>query len=186
MANEENQMDKETLELVIQEFADEQRTTNQHIIELIRNSEALKEKLKDFEDHISKPQTVSMNSDTKPFLLLLQKGMTDIKTIVGNQPKSIVKKFQLLLFPEQDAKLFYKIVFGRWILWLTVMLALNNIYKWGVNYNGIQKEIQLEQLENDRIRNSWKYLYENGNKNMKKKMEKAYENSSLIKDNRAE
>lgn len=177
MANEEQHIDRNTLELVLQEFVDEQKTTNQHIIELIKSSDDVKGKLKDFEKKIEKPQTVSVNSDTKPILLLLQKELTDIKTIVGNQPKSVVKKFQLLLFPEQDAKLFYKIVFGRWILWLTVMLVINNIYKWGINYSNIQKDIEIEQLENDKIKRSWKYLYEHGDKSIQKEMEKAYKNS---------
>ncbi|HTN20215.1 MAG TPA: hypothetical protein VL125_07055 [Pelobium sp.] len=177
MANEEKQIDRDTLELVLQEFVDEQKTTNQHIIELIKRSDELSEKLKEFENHTSKPQTVTANSDTKPFLLLLQKGLADIKTIVGNQPKSVVKKFQLLLFPEQDAKLFYKIVFGRWIIWLTAMLVINNIYKWGANYSNNQKDIETQQLDNDRIKKSWRYLYDHSGNNMKKEMEKAYENS---------
>ena len=29
-----------------------------------------------------------------------------------DKPKPVIKKFQILLFPERDAKLFYKIVFG--------------------------------------------------------------------------
>lgn len=180
MANEENQMYKETLELILQEFADEQKTTNQHLIELIKKSDELKGKFKDFENQINKTQAVTVNSDTKPFLLLLQKGLTDIKTTVGNQPKSVVKKFQVLLFPEQDAKLFYKIVFGRWLILLTVMLAINNIYKWGVNYSNSQKSVEMEQLENHRIRKSWKYLYEHSDNNVKKEMERAYENSGFI------
>ena len=180
MVNEEKQIDIDTLELVLQEFVEEQKTTNQHIIELIKSSDELKEKLKQFENHTSKPLTATANSDTKPFLLLLQKGLTDIKTIVGNQPKSMVKKFQLLLFPEQDAMLFYKIVFGRWIIWLTAMLVINNIYKWGVNYSNNQKEIEIRQLDNDRVNQSWKYLYDHSGNNIKKEMEKAYENSGII------
>lgn len=140
----------------------------------------MKEKLKEFENQISKPQPVIANSDTRPFLLLLQKGLTDIKTIVGNQPKSVVKKFQLLLFPEKDAKLFYKIVFGRWIIWLTAMLVINKIYKWGVNYSKTQKDIEIQQLDNNRIKKSWRYLYKNSSNNVKKEMEKAYENSGII------
>lgn len=180
MANEEEQIDRDTLELVLQEFVDEQKTINQHIIELIKRSDELKEKLKEFENHTSQPQTVTANSDTKPFLLLLQKELTDIKTIVGNQPKSGVKKFQLLLFPEQDAKLFYKIVFSRWIVWLTAMLVINNIYKWGVNFNETENQLEMEQFKNDRIRKSWKYLYEHTDKSVQKEMEKAYENSGMI------
>ncbi len=177
MENEEKQLNKSVIELVLKEFADEQKTTNQHINELLKTAGELKEKFKNFEKQIARPQNISVNSDTKPFLPLLEKGLTDIKTIVENQPKGVVKKFQMLLFPEQDAKLFYKIVFGRWILWLTVMLLINNIYKWGVNYSNNQKSIEMEQLENDRIKKSWQDLYFHGDKDIQKQMEKAYGNS---------
>lgn len=182
MGNKENQMDKEALELVLQEFAEEQKATNQNIHSLIETSNLLKEKFKEFEEQISKPNSVNVNTDSKPFLHLLQKGMLDIKLMIANQARSIQRKFQILLFPEQDAKLFYKIVFSRWFLWLVIMLALTNLYKWGVNYSNNRKEIEMELLKNNRIRKSWKYFYEHGDKKIKREMEKAYENSGLIKE----
>lgn len=107
----------------------------------------------------------------------MQKGLTNVKPIIGTQPKSIVKKFQVLLFPEQDAKLFYKVVFGRWFLWLVIMLFLTNLYKWGIHYSDNQKEIKMQQIENDRIRKSWNYMYNNNGKEVKRLMERAYINS---------
>ncbi|MBU0696867.1 MAG: hypothetical protein KKE39_10155 [Bacteroidetes bacterium] len=172
-----NEMDKDTLELVLQEFAEEQKATNQNINNLIKRTNQLQEEFKKFETQIKKPNPVNVNTDTKPFLQLLQKGMMDIKLMIGNQPKSIQRKFQILLFPEQDAKLFYKIVFGRWFLWLVIMLALTNLYKWSVNYSNNQKLIEMKQVENDRIRKSWKYLYDHSDKNIQSKMEKAYKDS---------
>jgi len=176
----QNEMDKDTLQLVLQEFAEEQKATNQNINALIQTNKQLLEKLGELEEQIKEPKPVNLNADTKPFLQLLQKGMLDIKLIIGNQPKSIQRKFQILLFPEQDAKLFYKIVFGRWFLWLVIMLALTHFYKWGVHYNDIQESIEIEQLESERIRKSWKYLYEHSDNNVKKEMERAYENSGII------
>lgn len=57
------------------------------------------------------------------------------------------------------------------------MLFLTNLYKWGVNYSDTQKEIKLEQIENDRIWKSWNYMYNNNGKEVKRLMEKAYINS---------
>ncbi|MBN8720705.1 hypothetical protein SAMN05444410_10252 [Hydrobacter penzbergensis] len=76
-------------------------------------------------------------------------------------------------FPP-DAKLFYKVVFSRWFLWLAIMLFLTNLYKWCIHYSDNQKEIKLEQMENDRIRKSWNYMYNNNGKEVKKLMETAY------------
>ena len=37
--------------------------------------------------------------------------MAETQITADGQPKAVTRKFQILLFPEQDAKLFYKIVF---------------------------------------------------------------------------
>ena len=104
----------------------------------------------------------------------MRKVIIDISLTVAAQPKSIVKKFQILLFPEQDRKLFYKVVFGRWLVLLTVMFFITNVYKWGVHWSDNQKEIQREQLQNDRILKAWGYLYDMEGKAGKRLMDSAY------------
>ena len=170
-------IEPETLQLVLEEFVQEQKTNNQHIETLIiavnnvgNKIDALKK-----EDNIAK--NVSVPLDIKPMEAILKKGFLDIKFMIGRQPKSIIRKFQILLFPEQDAKLFYKIVFGRWFLWLAIMVALSNLYNWGIHYNDNNKEIEMQQIQNDRIRKAWEYMYVNNNKETKKFMKKAYTNS---------
>ena len=170
-------IEPETLQLVLEEFVQEQKTNNQHIETLIiavnnvgNKIDALKK-----EDNIAK--NVSVPLDIKPMEAILKKGFLDIKFMIGRQPKSIIRKFQILLFPEQDAKLFYKIVFGRWFLWLAIMVALSNLYNWGIHYNDNNKEIEMQQIQNDRIRKAWEYMYVNNNKETKKLMKKAYTNS---------
>jgi hypothetical protein len=96
---------------------------------------------------------------------------------VGNQPKTLTRKFQILLFPEQDAKLFYKIVFGRWFLWLVIMLFITNLYKWGINWSDNQKEIKQLQLQTDRIKKAWNYLYFQDGKTFRRLMDRAYNKS---------
>lgn len=94
--------------------------------------------------------------------------------MLGSQPKNIIRKFQILLFPEQDAKLFYKIVFGRWFLMIVIALFILNVYNWGIHYTNTQKEIKLQQLENERIKRAWTYMDLNNSKKIKATMEKAY------------
>ena len=90
----------------------------------------------------------------------------------------MTRKFQILLFPEQDAKLFYKIVFGRWLLWLTIMLFITNLYKFSINWSDNQKEIKLQNSETDRIKKAWNYLYFQEGKNIKRLMDSAYSKRS--------
>ena len=170
------QIEKETLGLVLEEFTQEQKTTNQTINDLIAAVNAIGSKVDDVKKELDNPKSksVSVTTDTKPIQQIMQKGLTDVKLMIGTQPKCIIRKFQILLFPERDAKLFYKVVFSRWFLWLVIMLFLTNLYKWGIHYSDNQKEIKLEQIENDRIRKSWNYMYNNNGKEVKRLMEKAY------------
>ena len=167
----------ETLQLVLEEFTLEQKTNNQHIEALITVVKNVENKIDVFKNEYKNEKNVSEQLDIKQIVAILQKGFLDIKYMIGRQPKSIVRKFQILLFPEQDAKLFYKIVFGRWFLWLAIMAALSNLYNWGIHYNDNNKEIEMQQTQNDRIRKAWKYMYDNNNKETKNLMKKAYLNS---------
>jgi hypothetical protein len=170
-------IEKETLGLVLEEFTQEQKTTNLAINDLVTAVNAISSKVEDFRNELNKPKTATILADTRPVQQIMQKGLTDIKIMIGTQPKSIVKKIQILLFPEKDARLFYKVVFSRWFLWLAVMLFLTNLYKWGIHYSDNQKEIKLVQIENDRIRKAWDYMYNHNGKEVRKAMEKAYARS---------
>ncbi|MCA6440801.1 MAG: hypothetical protein IM598_15855 [Chitinophagaceae bacterium] len=97
-----------------------------------------------------------------------------MKLTVAAQPKNVIRKFQLLLFPEQDAKLFYKMFFSRWFLWRVVMLFLTNLYKFGSHWSDSQKEAKLQQLKNDRIKKIWDYMYHQQGKEIKRLMDSAY------------
>ena len=170
-------IEKETLGLVLEEFTQEQKTTNLAINDLVAAVNAIGSKVEDFRNELNKPKTATIIADTRPVHQIVQKGLTDIKIMIGTQPKSIVRKFQILLFPEKDARLFYKVVFSRWFLWLAVMLFLTNLYKWGIHYSDNQKEIKLAQVENDRIKKAWDYMYSHNGKEVRKAMEKAYVHS---------
>ncbi|PLK45794.1 hypothetical protein [Emticicia sp. TH156] len=178
------QIEKETLGLVLEEFTQEQKTTNQTMNDLIAAVNTIGSKLDDFKRELDNPKSVSVTVNTESIRQIVCKGLTDVKLMIGTQPKSIVRKFQILLFPEQDAKLFYKVIFGRWFLWLVIMLFLTNFYKWGIHYSDNQKEIKMQMIENDRIKKSWDYLYNNNGKEVKKLMEKAYINSEQAEGNR--
>ena len=169
-----NNTEKDTLQLVLEEYTQEQVGNTKAVNDLITAVNGLSGKFKEFEEKIEKPKSVNVSTDTRPIQDIVRKGITDISLTVAAQPKSIVKKFQILLFPEQDRKLFYKVVFGRWLVLLTVMFFITNVYKWGVHWSDNQKEIQQEQLQNDRILKAWGYLYDMEGKTGKRLMDSAY------------
>lgn len=174
---EKDHIERETLQLVLEEFTLEQKTINQHIDALFTAIKSVENKIDASKNDHKVEKNVSDQLYINQIEAVLQKGFLDIKYMIGRQPKSAVRKFQILLFPEQDAKLFYKIVFGRWFLWLAIMVALGNLYKWGIHYSDKNKEIEMQQIQNDRIRKAWEYMYINNGKGTKQLMEKAYVNS---------
>jgi hypothetical protein len=169
-----NNTEKDTLQLVLEEYTQEQVGNTKAVNDLITVVNGLTGKIKEFEEKIEKPKAVNVSTDTRTIQDIVRKGIIEISLTVAAQPKSIVKKFQILLFPEQDAKLFYKVVFGRWLLLLTIMLFITNLYKWGIHWSDNQKEVQHEQVENDRINNARFYLYKNEGKAVRRLMDSAY------------
>lgn len=170
-------IEKDSLELVLEEFTEEQKLHTKTVDDLVKAVNSLSGKLTEFEGKLEKPKGIDISTDTKPIEDIVKKGIIDMKLTVAGQPKNVIRKFQLLLFPEQDAKLFYRVVFGRWFLWLVVMLFLSNLYKFGIHWSDNQKEIKLQQLENDRIKKAWYYLYYQQERGVKRMMDSAYTKS---------
>lgn len=170
-------IEKGSLELVLEEFAEEQKLHTKIVDDLVKAVNSLSGKVIEFEKKLEKLKGIDILTDTKPIQEIVKKGIIDMRLTVAAQPKNVTRKFQLLLFPEQDAKLFYRVVFGRWFLWLVVMLLLTNLYKFSIHWSENQKEIKLQQLENDRIKKAWNYLYFQQRKGIKRLMDSAYVSS---------
>lgn len=165
--------EKETLELVLQAYMQEQADNTQAIQDMVTAVNGLTDRIADVSNLVKESSQVRL--DTAPLKVALQKGILDLKVALARRPQPIVRKFQVLLFPEQDARLFYKIVFGRWLIWLSVMLLLNNVYKWGVHYTDVQNQIRQAQVKNNQIRKAWDQLYNSSGREVKRKMNKIYE-----------
>jgi hypothetical protein len=126
------------------------------------------------EQKLGNIKSASQQEDANTLQAVLKKGIIDLKLMMSTYPKGITKKFQILLFPEQDAKLFYKIVFGRWFMWLATMLALVLLFKSAIHYIDSHRQVMLELEKNDRIRKSWNYLYDQANKKGKRQMDSVF------------
>jgi hypothetical protein len=169
-----NDAEKETVLTVLEELAQEQANNTKVINELITTLNNQAGTIRELKEKIDKPKPVIVTADTRSMREVVNKGITDIKLIVGSKPQPIIRKIQLLLFPEQDAKLFYKIVFGRWFLFLVLMLLITTLYNFSVHWSDNEKEVQRQELQNDRIKKAWYYLYEQEGKTWKRLMDSAY------------
>ena len=172
-----DEQERDMLELVLREILDEQQKANKINADQIAAIGQLRIKVNSFNERLENLKIISPPVSTKSYEEIIKKGISDIQLTVNNQPKNVTRKLQFLLFPEQDAKLFYKIFFGRWLMWLTVILLITNLYKWSIHWSDNQKEIELQQLKTDRIKKAWNYLYFTEGKSMKRLMESAYSKS---------
>ena len=166
--------ERETLEIVLKEILEEQQNANKINLDKSAVIAELIIKVNSFNEKLENLKITAPPVSTKPFEEIVKKGITDMQFIAVHQPKNIIRKFQILLFPEQDARLFYKVVFGRWLLLLAVMLFITNLYKFCIHWSDNQKEIKQQQLETDRIKKAWNYLYFQRGKGIKRLMDSAY------------
>ena len=162
---------------MLKEILKEQQKANNINTDNVAAINKLATTVTNFNERLESLKIISPPVSTKPYEEIIKKGIADMQLAVGNQPKSVTRKFQILLFPEQDAKLFYKIVFGRWLMWFTVILFITNLYKWSIHWSDNQKEIKQQQLQTDRIKKAWNYLYFQEGKTNKRLMDSAYNKS---------
>jgi hypothetical protein len=168
------EQEKETLEIVLKELLVEQQVANKISADQVAAINQLTTSVNTFNERLENFKIISPPIGIKPLEEIIKNGIKDMQLAAASQPKNVAKKFQILLFPEQDAKLFYKIVFGRWFMWLAVLLLISNLYKWSIHWSDNQKEIKEHQLETDKAKKAWNYLYFREGKSIKRLMDSAY------------
>ena len=169
-----DEVEKQTIQLVLEEHTQEQANNTKAVNDLVAAVNTLTGRVSELDAKLDKPKPIIVSADTRPIQEIVKKGVTDMKFIVGTKPVPVVKKFQILLFPEQDAKLFYKIVFGRWFLFLVLMLLMTDLYNFSIHWSDNQKDVRRQELENDRIKKAWFFVYYNVGKSGKKLLDSAY------------
>ena len=147
----EEGMGSELLELVLRELLTEQQKANDTAVDQAAILSQITARLKVLEENTGKPIVPPSPINTMAIEKIIQKGMLDMRLIVDSQPKNVVRKVQVLLFPEQDTALYCKIVFGRWVFWLVVMLCITDLYKWAIHWSDNQKELQYQEQLNKQI-----------------------------------
>jgi hypothetical protein len=175
-----NDMQKETLEIVLNELIEEQKSANKINSDLVSAINQLTGKVIGVNEKLEKRDFYEPLPDGEALQDILKKGINQMLLIKSTQPKSVVRKFQILLFPEQDAKLFYKVVFGRWFMWLVIMLFFTFLYKSMVYRTDKENQLKMVQLKQNRVVNAWNNLYNQKDRKLHQKMDSAL--SATISD----
>lgn len=174
MNNDANKLiEQESFKMLLEEFTREQEVHNKSINELIKTVKDLSDKTVQLEEKINNRQPITVHTDTTVMEKIIKNAIANMQIIASTKPQPITKKWQILLFPERDAKLFYKIVFGRWFLWLVMILTLACLYRFAIHWSDNRAQIQITQVQNEQLQKAWNNVYQKADKKTKHAMDKA-------------
>jgi uncharacterized membrane protein len=132
---------------VLKNLAEEQQKICRMLTQNDTKTELIANKMDAFMEQIKKIKTEMPQVNLQSIEELIRRDIAARQKREGEQPLKVIRQLQILLFPPQDARLFYKIVFGRWLIWLMVMLVITDLYKWGVHYTDVHQRVNPPQLQ---------------------------------------
>jgi hypothetical protein len=167
--------DTDKATLAVYQLADEVKDLNKSIVDIVNTVNHLSGRISKFDEHLSEINTDPPPFDMKRVEVVMSKGLTDMSVQITSEIKKTRRTYQLLLFPPQDAKLFYKIVFGRWALYFAICLGILKVYDWAVHESDNRAQIEIEEVKfrNERINRAWYYMYSLKNKSLHRQMDSA-------------
>lgn len=168
---------QDNLTILLEEFSKEQQIHNQVLRDLKKAVESMPQSLTAFFQQ-QRPNEIQSTSVGH---LKLQKTIRDTMLHCYQATKSsqkVVRQLQIQLFPEKDAKLFYRIVFGRWFLMLIVLFTLSYLYKYCIHQSDNNLRIELKKEVNARYKKAWDVFYEEQNTKDRRKMDRTWESVS--------
>jgi hypothetical protein len=170
-------MEKEKLELVLEDVLDELKTMNNAMQEHKQQAVQLKEAFYAYEEKANElKQVSSVSVDIKPIEATINEAMIKIQHDLNQQSRPLIRQWRVLLFPEQYGKEYYKVIF-RFIMWMTSVCIGCFLFSLSKQALDDAKEIKLRQLENSQYKNAWNYMYNKESKQGKRKMEDAWQRS---------
>lgn len=167
--------DTDNATLAVYQLADEVKDLSKSIVDIINTVNHLSGRISKFDESLSKINTDPPPFDMKKVEAVMSKGMADMSIKVESEIKKSGRTYQLLLFPPQDAKLFYKIVFGRWFLYFVIGYGILKISEWAVNESNNRTKVKMEdaRFRNETINKAWYYMYSLKNKSLHRQMDSA-------------
>jgi hypothetical protein len=152
-------MEKEKLEIVLEEVLEESKSMRGAVEELKQQIWQLKEKVEDFEKKMDGIKPVALPVDTVPVQGIIRLGFDRIQQLIEAQPKTVVQERRFLLFPEHHATEYYRVIF-RLILWLTLSTAVYYLFTLGKQALQNAREVRLRELELTHAQSAFRPLYD--------------------------
>ena len=158
-------MDSEIIETVLTEILDELKQSNLLNKE---NNQALAENknmLISIEKKLESKDSIKPILNTRPLEQIISRGIDNISTMIDKRPDKPSREFRILLFPEHNATEYYRIVFGRIIFWLVMLVIAKYFYILGTEWISKNSEYQ-------KYKKAWESLYQQQGKPNQKMMQR--------------
>lgn len=159
-------MKEDVFETVLNDVLEELKKSNGEIKNMQSEIAALKEKVETFDGRLNE-QVVAAPADTQPIQQIItegyhkiEKSLTErrdemkkmvaegfqkVSAIVEAQPKAIVRRYQVALFPENDPHGNYKFAVTRFLRWAAILAAMGVLLRLGTQWlDNIHSERQLQ------------------------------------------
>ena len=102
--------------------------------------------------------------DIQPFEQIMSEGINNIRAMIYKRPEKTSREFRILLFPEHNTKEYYRVVFGRIIFWLVILVISKYAYLLG-------SDLINRKSESLKYKKAWENLYQIQSKANQKNMQ---------------
>ncbi len=96
----------------------------------------------------------TVSDSIKPVEVAVITASNEIKQLIQQQPRSVIRQWRFLLFPEYYAREYYAVIF-KLIMWMTLACMVVVLFSLGKQALENAKEVELMQLEHDQFKNAW-------------------------------
>lgn len=108
-------------------------------------------------------------------------GFDQIKSIVEARPKSITKQWRIVLFPEGDAREYYKVV-GKIFLCLLAFSVSTFLFVIGKDVFDAYPKTKYSESEVSNYRKAWTFFYNHSKRSVRQKMDSAWSKATKLPD----
>ncbi|HVU97323.1 MAG TPA: hypothetical protein VHE34_18970 [Puia sp.] len=166
-------MEPKVLDTVMNELLEEQKRTNELLEQEAAQQQEVAKKVDGFDDKLGKVRLVVPAIDTQPIAGLMEKHFEKVIEVLEAQPKNVVYQRRYLLFPEDNSGYYYKIIFGRLIPWVIIIIIFAYLLNLGNTYLKKQSEIANRRYYYETFSDAWDRLDSTIGPAGRKKMDEA-------------
>lgn len=140
-------MNEEVLKAVLAEILEEQKMLNINNGLITKAVEDFSEKLADFENILSNTKE-SAGAELK----IINRNLQRLKIIIEAQPKQVIHEKRILLFPETYKQEFYRIVLGKAVKLVAIIIVTLFAFF-------LLKDLLIQQ-DNRKYKPAWEWQYQ--------------------------